>query len=784
MKRPAVWAVIFAICGIYLRAGKSEMVCLASFLFLLISVSQAVISKRNIKYAGLLLFTGLGFVMAGHSLEKETLDKRFGDVVEGTGLITEAGTTGSGNQKLTIYCDLEDVNGETEDNVKLYVICSAEPSFEAGEKVSIRGELTPFYRGDVPGGYDEVLYLRTKGFDGKMYPDQIEYIGEDLSFSSMIAKARAKVHETLDTILPPIESGIMKAMLTGEKDDIPEEIYDLYRKAGTVHVLCISGLHMSVLALYVAIFTERILKQSRRFSAVVTMVASLGFLAFIGFTPSAVRAVIMITVVMAARVFFRSHDRLNEIAIAALLILFVEPLYLFHIGFQLSFITVLGLCIAAEYTEIKCVKKRTWKNWLKDSLCFSLYASLCSFPMVAYYFYSVSLVGILANLLIIPLSGFLLGFGVLSALLGMVWTPLGVFAAGSVYGILQVFETICTWLLKIPFAYILLGRPAESTIIIFYGLLFFWLKYAGRKGSWKVAAVICVLLFCSIFENQLFRKETTVTFLDVGQGDAAVIHTWDRKTYLVDGGGQYGKTFGRNVGKTTVLPYLEYLGISEVDAVFLSHPDNDHMIGLLEILEYIPVKAFYLAEHPYLVTKEVEILKKSVEKYPTTLYTVDNRYISSDGAWECLSPVKDVVFSTLDENNGSMVLKYNFGNAAVLFTGDMTAENERLLLETGADVSADILKVSHHGSKYSSCDAFLKKTEAAAAVISCGENNIYGHPHTEALERLQKNGMKVYRTDKTGSVLIRLKQDGTFQIETMAERKPLYERIKKTMEKW
>ncbi|MBQ5708599.1 MAG: hypothetical protein IIV62_01410, partial [Anaerotignum sp.] len=135
-----------------------------------------------------------------------------------------------------------------------------------------------------------------------------------------------------------------------------------------------------------------------------------------------------------------------------------------------------------------------------------------------------------------------------------------------------------------------------------------------------------------------------------------------------------------------------------------------------------------------------------------------------------------------DENDGSMVLKYSAGGTEVLFTGDITMEGEQLLVQQGADLSADILKVSHHGSMYSSSAEFLEKVDAETAVISCGRDNIYGHPHKETLERLQ--GTNIYRTDEQGSVLVKLQRDGTYKIETMTERKPLYERIKETMEKW
>ncbi len=784
MKRPILWATLYFISGVYFRLGISEMICLVFALFVLFSTAYFLKKYKNGKFWLLFLFTILGFYLTGIQIERETLDTSYVGDIKGTAVVESIGTTSAGNQKLTLHGDIVDETGEFQKGVRLYAIWTGEERFSAGDRVSFSGELTPYYSVTVPGGYDENIYLRTKGFDGKIYPNEMTYLGIDDAFSSVLARTRAGVHEILDEILPYNESSIMKAMLTGDKEDIPDESYKLYQKTGIVHILCISGLHMSILALYVSFFMEKVLKRSRRASAIVTMLTSIGFLIFTGFTPSAVRAVTMICVVMLARVIFRIHDRLNEIAIAALLILMIQPLYLFHIGFQLSFVTVLGLCLAAEQIENVKQKDRTVLDWLKESLKFSLYASLFSYPLVAYHFYSVSLVGILANLIIIPFSGLLLGFGILSAVLGAVSMPLGVFAAGSVYGILQIFRITCETLLRLPFANILTGRPTELVILLCYVLLFIWLKAGGRKGSWKGAVLLCLALWCAVFENSLFRKETTIAFLDVGQGDAAVISTFDGRTYLIDGGGKYGKSFGENVGKTVILPYLEYIGAEQIEGAFLSHPDTDHMTGLLEILEEIPVEKFFIADYPYEVTKNVDFLKEMLEKYPTPLYTVDNNMISTDSAWKVLYPIQGISFRDADDNHGSMVLKYHCNGTDVLFAGDISTDDETVLLNSGSDVSADILKVSHHGSSHGTGSTFLENTGVQAAVISCGKNNLYGHPHEETLNRLQNIGADIYRTDESGTVIVHLKKDGNFEIETMAERKPLYERVKETMEKW
>lgn len=783
MKRPILWTTIFMICGIYMRLGISKVVCLVSFLFILLCISRFVIIEKSTKYLLFLVFVVLGFFSAEYHLQEGNEGDPLVGVVEGKGIIREAEVTSSGNQKLTILCDLEDELGTVSHDVKLYAIWSGEDRFAAGERVAFSGALTDFYEQTYPGGYDEDLFLKTKGFQCKMYPDEMKHLGKDTSLFSALARARITLHAVLDSILPSEESGMMKAMLTGEKDDIPADSYRLYTKAGVVHILCISGLHMSILAMYVAVFMEKVLGRSRRASAIVTIFAVLGFLLFIGPMPSACRAAIMICIVMLGRVLFRVSDRINNIAIAALLILLDQPLYLFHAGFQLSFITVIGISIGVSKMEQEKKKDQGRFNWLKESLTVSLYASLFSYPIVAYYFSAVSTVGILANLVIVPLSGLLLGFGMLSALLGTIWLPAGVFAAGSVYAILQIFKIVCTGLIQLPFAYTLIGCPSPLCILLYYALLLWFLEFGKRKGSWKVGAALSTAMFCVVFENALFRKENTITFLDVGQGDAAVISTYDGRTYLIDGGGIYGKELGENVGKRIVLPYLEYLGVSQLEGAFLSHPDSDHMTGLLEVLETIPTKGLYLSEYPFGETEETLLLKEMVEKYHVPLYTIKTGDSSADGAFRCLYPYEGVSFRDGDDNHGSMVLKYACGGTEVLFTGDITMEDEQFLLEQGADVSADILKVAHHGSKYSSDTAFLKEVSPKTAVISCGAGNLYGHPHKNTLERLEETTEQIRRTDQEGTILVTIRKDGTFEIETMTERKPLYENIKEKLER-
>ena len=235
MKRPILWTTIFMICGIYMRLGISKVICLVSFLFLLFFMFRFVINKKKPAYLLLLFFVPLGFFSAGvhWQAEQSLLTK----TVTGEGVILEEGETTSGNQKLTLRCSLE----KQEKPCKVYAVWIGEERFQEGERVAFSGEIVPFSKQSYPGGYDEQLYLLTKGYEYKLYPEKIKVTGQDTSLSVRLARARAGVQMVLDRILPAEESGLMQAVLTGDKEKIPEESYTLYSKAGVVHVLCISG---------------------------------------------------------------------------------------------------------------------------------------------------------------------------------------------------------------------------------------------------------------------------------------------------------------------------------------------------------------------------------------------------------------------------------------------------------------------------------------------------------------------------------------------------------------
>lgn len=781
LKRPALWAVLFTICGIYFRLGISKGVCLAFFVFIIYSMSRFVRYRQYKLIVCFLSILFLGFNLAGESVKNYPTTLEGMNLESSFGVIREQGVTSTGKQKLFIRLENEIQNTEVK-GINLYAIYSGEKSFEVGDRIRLSGEVLPLEGKRVPGGYDEKFYLQTKGIDYKIYPEEIVKVGEVKGFNVMFQRQRNMVFEVFDTVLPPKESGVVKAMVTGEKDDIDPETWDLYIKGGINHILCVSGLHVSLFALFLLFFVEKCFRQSKRIAALVTIGCCIAFLCFTGFSPSSVRAVIMIIVSLLGLVLYRKSDWLNSLAIAGFIILIYQPLYLWNAGFQLSFVTAFGIWVG-----LQALPKGSGKlAKLKQSVFLSVYASLFSYPLVAYHFFSISLVGFFVNILVLPLCGILLFFAFFTAVAGLIFPPLAAISAGGVYGILKFYELVCSIAISIPHSYVLVGSPSIVTMVLFYLVIIMSSFYGKRfcNGKW----IICVIigLAFSVFGNRLILHKNSIAFLDVGQGDSTVISTYDGKAVVIDGGGWFNVEIGKNTGVKVIQPYLEYLGIKELDGIFLTHFDADHMIGVIELCQNVPTKALYVTEYPYSGIENWEVLKDILEKQHIMLYTVkegDGAKWGNYGTLDCLYPLDDVKYVGEEDNHGSMVLKYTYGGTKLLFTGDAALEDEKVMLSLGADVSADILKLGHHGSKNSSAETFISKVLPKVGVISCGKDNIYGHPHNETLQRLKNENISVYRTDWQGTILTKISPKGRYTMEAVGERESVYERIKKAMEK-
>lgn len=774
MKRPILWTVLFCILGILAEHYIPKGMYLVLFFAVLLLISILLIWHYK-SYAPAVFYSFLiiGFFISfigqqplNQSLEALAENEKT-TIIYGT--VIDIGNTKTGKQKLTIKTkEIKWYNDIYYEPVKLYALIEKNSNLEIGKNIVLKGELLTFSQKTIPSGFDETRYMKTKGYDYKIFPEEIKIEdGKKKGFFIAVNRLREKVSEIYDAILPQKEAGILKAMITGNKDDIDEITRDLYNKAGIAHIIAISGLHVSVISVLLFYLLDKVLK-NKRLCSFITILFLFCYMIFTGCSPSTVRAVIMTSTMLFGTILFREGEKYNTIALAALILLLYQPLYLWDIGFQLSFIAVIGIFMGS--TIIKKYKKI--KNKALDIMVLSAIVCFSSFPIAAYHFYYVPLGGILANVVVVPLMGIVVGFGMIAGLAGLISTHLATFFVGIVFILLKLYEFVCILIAKLSFLYVHIGRPPLLFIFLFY-ITFLCIYFYHQSNLFKyiiIASTSC--LFLSLASNRLFLKNTEIAYLDVGQGDSTVIHTYDNTTIVIDGGGKYYADFGDNTGANIVYPYLEYLGTTTIDILFITHMDSDHTMGAIELMDLANVKQVIISDYNFESNSLYDLFLETVKKNEIPLYVIqgeDRITINENTKIECLYPIEGEKFYLGDNNNGSLVLKLTCGEIDFLFTGDAGAADESVMMQEGKNVSAQILKAGHHGSKYSSTPEFLQKVSPDIAIISSGKNNIYRHPHKETLERLRAENCEILNTAEAGTILI--KTNGkSYKIETMTER--------------
>lgn len=769
MVRPFVWTLFFMIIGIIVGQSASMMYfALFAMFIVIVSVIIGWYFKSKIPIMFVLSFL-LGNLLITHSLQvvSEKAEKMIDQEVTIKGTVVDTAYTSSGRQKITVTTDyIKSVTKEETKSLKILAILPENEIISIWDKVSLNGTLSSFERNSIPSGYNEKLYLSTRGYHYKIYIKEYDIIGQQKTpILCHIYTLRENIQNVYNAVLPPEKSAILKAMVTGDKDDIDSITRELYAQAGIMHILAISGLHISLISFYIFYILEKFLKWNKRKCSIIVLLCLLFYLFFAGFSPSAARAVIMISVGLIGNIFYYESDALNNIAIAAICILLVQPLYLWDVGFQLSFIIVTGILLGSDI-----IKNSTLPYYIKNTLGFSFITSVVSFPIMAYHFYFVSVIGILVNIIILPLTSILLGIGMIVGIVGLFSIPAATFLSGIVYYILCFYEKICVLATSVPYGYLLWGRPILITVILYYLLLLMIYFYKSNNIYYK-----CIMIFMEVmilvitFSNQYMFQKDKISFLDVGQGDAIVIQTYDKHNYIVDTGGRMQSTLGNNTGVYTVLPYLQEQGISEIDGLFITHMDGDHCFGAIELMDSIEINKIYISNYNFEKTPLYETFLKNAQKNNIPIFIIgagDSEKLGDTMQLEVLYPYYKMKFFDVNDNHGSLVLRITSKNTSILLTGDIGIIDETILLQQNIDLKSDILKVGHHGSKYSSTENFLKAVQPEIAILSYGKNNFYGHPHNETIERLQNQNIIFYETAKQGSITVSINKNG-YTVEGM-----------------
>ncbi len=559
--------------------------------------------------------------------------------------------------------------------------------------------------------------------------------------------------------MSPKDSGLLLGMLLGESTGVDGETLRLFQRLGLSHLLSVSGSHVSLLMGLCAIFFSY-LPLSRKISGCGILLVLVCYGILCGGKASICRAGILGCGVLWGNLHRKRADSSAFLGAALLLLLAWHPFWIWDIGFQLSFSAALGLILLQ-----KPVQERLYflPSFFSMGLSIPISAQLLSLPFLVQHFHCLSFVSLPANLLLVPLLSFILS-------LTAVGSVLGALEAGIISRLFLSLAAqstgFCLWLgeflSKLPGSHWVTGA-VSPWIWPLYGLLLvalFSKEQFGHWGKWLRRGTVLLsgmaILFIVLLPH-FQKKNFTVYFLDVGQGDCALVCTPGGGHILVDTGGLSG---GYDVGERIIVPVLRGLGVEKVDAVFLSHGHHDHAGGLAGLLRWIPVEALYLPCE--ILTPNLEyIIKQGINmknvKFVYKIQTNQKVFLKGSIIDTVEAPEEPVKGGS---NETSAIVRVTADGRSILFTGDAPAEIERLA--AAKPIRSDVLKVSHHGSKTSSDWKFLQAVAPQLAVISVGRENRFRHPHQETMQKLSALSIPVARTDQSGAIRVQLGAEGIY----------------------
>jgi len=688
------------------------------------------------------------------------------------------------------------------------------PNLSIGDKVSFTGKLRSIRNFNNPGGFDYKKYMAFKEVWGTSYVRGKDLIvikrNSGKGVNKIIADARSGISDLIDNNVEGDKSGVLKALIIGDKNSISKNLQESFNRAGAGHILAISGLHIGIVATVAFFLFKWTLSYFKYFlwNALTIKIAAILslFPVFIygllsGLSPSTQRAVIMVTIFLMTFLFEREHDPINTLAIAAMIILVIHPPSLFSISFQLSFIAVLTIIYGLSRIRIKNKTRKQGVFQLKKKiylfLLTSLFAILGTLPLLMFYFNQVSFVGLLANLFVVPLIGFIVvPLGLFSVLLYPVSVCGAIWCINANSELLAKALDIVVWFSNLPFASIKTVTPTYFEICCYYMLGWAVLnlvgiKYenAGKKdefpegtnqlynkvelneqssasGRKKVLAVLIVVIIacaadtCYWLYNRFWHDDLRITIIDVGQGSSALVEMPEGFNLLIDGGGfSDNSTF--DIGERVIAPLLWRKKIKTIDTLILSHPNSDHLNGLLYIAKNFNVKRAWAncdTADTIGYRKFMEIIKKRGIHLPE-FKDISRTHIINGAQLKLLYPSDDYMdnnnrkWSNL--NNNSLVIKVEFGSKSFLFPGDIMSKAEKELVAiSGDDLKSNVLIAPHHGSKTSNSELFIDRVKPETVIFSSGWRNRYRFPHTSVLKKYKERGCRILRTDSHGAVTI------------------------------
>ena len=681
-------------------------------------------------------------------------------------------------------------------STQIYIEVKKDIQFEYGDKVRLQGEFRKGSEQRNTGGFDYQLYLKSINIYGTLKVENYQKISSDNVnwIEKSINKIKLTITKNIEKVLKKEEEQIVKGLILGDTTALEEKLKEKFQIANISHVLAVSGMHI----IYIIIGIEMIFKKwlGKRNVKYVVIIGLVFYMSITGFTSSIVRAGIMGIMSIVAFLVYRKNDIWTSIAISLGIILIQNPYAITGVGLQLSYLGTIGIILfnknIKQYLDnIKWIKnniqikrsKRISKivENLKDMIFVTLSAQMMILPIMLYHFNMIGIYFVITNILVSSIIGPIMFLSIIFVFSSFIHLQISqfisIFLSLGIKGLIQISN-----LSHLPFSKIYIPTPSILVIIIYYIVILVgnqiymiytnqyanstkrrvknlialikYKLYEKKKRTWKIyqkilrernvkacivrtyKIILLIILLIGIYQ---FPKDLEIHFLDVGQGDSCFIITPNRKTILIDGGGSTSSTF--DVGKDTLIPYLLDKGYTNLDYVFISHFDQDHVGGILPVLEELHVGQVFISkqeEKSENYKTFLELVKK--KKLKMQEVKAGDKITIEDVSFQILWPIEKQIEEN-QLNNNAMVMKLQYKSFSMLFTGDIEEVAEKKILDTYQNhleiLKATVLKVAHHGSKSSSTDKFLEAVNSKVAIIGVGENNMFGHPSNVVLERLQ-----------------------------------------------
>ncbi len=664
-----------------------------------------------------------------------------------------------------------------------------------------------------PGRFDYHRYLKSRSIDvtGNISrPETMERTGRfDLPFwHAGPQQLRNHLVTSLEKLFSGEEGVLLKAMVLGMKDSLSTKVRENYIATGLAHLMAVSGLHIGFVAatsyfiLWPLVFYGLFLLNpdsaraghTRKVTAVLCLIPVLFYMVVVGAKVSSLRAGIMVSALLIAILFDRQSSLFNAFLTAGFIILLWKPESVLDVGFQLSFMAVGGILLVFTLLSqinddpVARMGEPTWSQKLtrgyppntffleKLKLRFekiliggtvaSVTVTAVTLPVLIYQFNRISLVGIFLNVIMVPLASLLIPAVLLMIIVGTVSYTLASLLVLPALPITQFFLWVPEVFARSSFSSVYIPTPPSLWLVFYFsvfvtGLLIFRNQTLNQevngllKKSFIVSVVCALVLFSWPRAFQFPSDKLAISVLDVGQGESLLIEFPNGETLIMDGGGFYKNRL--DVGGRIVAPFLWNRGIRKIDYMVATHSDNDHIRGLYSLLDLFPVKHFLTLGDSFVGQRLRNLQNQARERGAKFLRLKMNKPIHV-GEVQLIplhpEPGQSSSSDRRVDNDLSLVLRLEYRDFSMLFTGDISDKVEEKLAKNPQQVEADILKAPHHGSRFSNSPTFIKAVSPDTVIFSSGYLNRMHHPHPETLERYQDAGVDILRTDAHGAVQI------------------------------